>query len=166
MTLIEFFSRQLNSEVTATRKMLQRVPAGQLTWKPHSKSMDMKSLATHIAELPTWIPMALDTTELDFATMEYTPPAVNNADDLVALFEKSVSEAQVRLARAYDTDLEPDWTLRNADKIYIVCSKGDMIRTALSQLIHHRAQLGVYLRLLDIPIPGSYGPSADEQEFA
>ncbi len=164
--MIEFFSRQLTSEVTATRKMLERIPADKLTWKPHPKSMDMKSLATHIAELPTWIPMALDTAELDFATMDYTPPVVDGAAELVAIFEKSEAEAQARLARADEQELQPDWTLRNADKIYLVVSKGDMIRTALSQLIHHRAQLGVYLRLLDVPIPGSYGPSADENDFA
>ena len=163
MTTIEFFLNQLNHEAVATRKMLALVPNDQYDFKPHPKSMGMRYLVTHIAELPTWIPMAINTEELDFAAMDYTPTNINNTEELVALFEKSLLEARAALIPENEGKLNPVWTLRNGAEIYSREAKWQVIRMALSQIIHHRAQLGVYLRLLDVSIPGSYGPSADEQ---
>ena len=165
MTFLEFFLEQLEMEAGATRKMLSRVPTEKFSWKPHEKSMDMKTLAVHVAELPTWIPMTLNTDELDFAKNEYKQAPIQNTQELVAYFEKSLVEGIEALKKGNEADLEKPWTLRNGDQIYDVSPKRNVIRMSISQIIHHRAQLGVYLRLLNIPIPGSYGPSADEMDF-
>jgi uncharacterized damage-inducible protein DinB len=154
--------KEMDHEAATTRKMLERVPNDRYDWKPHERSMTIHRLATHIAELPSWVGMALTTSELDFANNPYEPPVIGNTADLLAYFEKSYAEGRAHLEKATEKDLEPDWTLRNGDTIYSVESKGDVIRMSYSQIIHHRAQLGVFLRLLNIPIPGSYGPSADE----
>jgi uncharacterized damage-inducible protein DinB len=127
--------------------------------------MTMQRLATHIAELPTWVSMALTTSELDFANNPYQPVVVNNTEELLEYFEKSLADGKNHLSKATDEQLLPDWTLREGGQIYSVSTKGEVIRMAYNQIVHHRAQLGVYLRLLDIPIPGSYGPSADEMNF-
>lgn len=165
MNLLEFFLEQLETEAGTTRKILSRVPADQFGWKPHEKSMDMIRLATHVAELPTWIPMALNTDELDFAKNEYKPVRLKNTEELVDYFEKSLVEGRGALQKGKVEDLDRPWTLRHADQVYDTSPKKNVIRMSLSQIIHHRAQLGVYLRLLNIPIPGSYGPSADETDF-
>lgn len=165
MKIIELLLKELAQEAQTTRKMLALVPADKLDWAPHQKSMKMKDLTVHIAELPTWITLALKTDGLDFATEPYNPTAVSNAAELLALFEKSYEDGRTSLSQATDDDLNGSWVLRNGDQIYATMTKYETIRHAFSQTIHHRAQLGVYLRLLNIPIPGSYGPSADDQSF-
>lgn len=162
MNIIELLLKEVDAEAVTTRKMLARVPADKLPWKPHPKSMIMEHLAVHIAELPSWITMALTTSELDFATTPYQPTPVKDAKDLLNLFEQSLESGKSALQQAKEEDLLPSWTLRNGEQVYMTITRYEVIRHALSQIIHHRAQLGVYLRLLDIPIPGSYGPSADE----
>ena len=165
MTQIALIQKELENEAITTRKMLALVPAEKFDWKPHPKSMVMMNLATHIAEMPTWISMVLNTDELDFAANEYKPTIVKDNAELLALFEKSLDDARAQLALGKEDTLDNEWILRMGEQILSKGSKYDMIRHALSQIIHHRAQLGVYLRLLDIPIPGSYGPSADEPGF-
>jgi uncharacterized damage-inducible protein DinB len=162
---MEFFLQQLEEEAVTTRKMLSRVPTQKFTWKPHEKSMEMIRLATHVAELPTWIPMTLDTKELDFAKSEYKPVQIANTDELLNYFEECLVKGREALKNGKEVDLDKPWTLRNGEQIYSTSPKRDIIRMSLSQIIHHRAQLGVFLRLLNIPIPGSYGPSADEMNF-
>jgi uncharacterized damage-inducible protein DinB len=164
MTFIEFFKQQFIDEGGTTRKMLARVPEDQFAYKPHPKSMDMKRLATHIADLPGWISMTFNTDEIDFA-QSYEQPVINSHADLVAYFEKRYEEGLATLLPENEKQLEKPWTLRNGDTIYATNPKIEVLRMSMSQQIHHRAQLGVYLRLLDIPIPGSYGPSADENDF-
>ena len=164
MTFIEFFKQQFIDEAVTTRKMLARVPADKFDYKPHSKSMDMKRLATHIADLPGWIHMTLTTDGIDFS-QPYDQPAVSSHDDLMAYFEKRYQAGLSALTQDNEKLLDEPWTLRNGDTIYATNTKMETLRMSLSQQIHHRAQLGVYLRLLDIPIPGSYGPSADENNF-
>lgn len=165
MTFLEFFLEQLEMEAITTRKMLSRVPTDKFDWKPHEKSMVMKTLAIHVAELPTWITMTLNTDELDFAKNEYKQVPIQNADELVAYFEKCLIDGRESLKKGNEAVLDKPWTLRNGEQIYDVSPKRSVIRMSISQIIHHRAQLGVYLRLLNIPIPGSYGPSADEMSF-
>jgi uncharacterized damage-inducible protein DinB len=165
MEMVNVFLKELDQESKTTRKFLTLVPADKFDWRPHAKSMTMISLATHIAELPTWISMTLTTTELDFAKNAYEPKAISSNSELLQLFESSLAEGRNQLQAASEADLLPDWTLRNGEEIYSTTSKAEVIRMVLSQIIHHRAQLGVYLRLLDIPIPGSYGPSADDMSF-
>ncbi|MBK8088135.1 MAG: DinB family protein [Chitinophagaceae bacterium] len=137
MTIIETLLKEMEREAVTTRKMLSIIPDDKYNWKPHEKSMTVQSLATHIAELPAWVTMTLATTELDFAANQ----------------------------KATEEELLPLWTLRNGETVYSVEPKADVIRMAYCQIVHHRAQLGVYLRLLNIPIPGSYGPSADDMNF-
>jgi uncharacterized damage-inducible protein DinB len=165
MSLIKFFLKQLNEEAITTRRMLERVPNDQFDWAPHVKSMDVRRLATHIAELPTWITMALTTDELDFKDNSYEAVFLDTNEQLLGLFEKSLTDGQSQLTPENESKLDEKWTLRSGDTIHSISTKGEIIRMALSQVIHHRAQLGVYLRLLNIPIPGSYGPSADEPTF-
>jgi len=163
LSVIDLLQKELEQEAQITRKMLERIPNDQYDWQPHPKSMTIKQLATHIAELPGWITMGLTSDGIDFAVTPYAPENITNTSELLALLERSIAEGKSSLNKATEADLLPTWTLRNGDQIYMVLTKYEVIRHALSQLIHHRAQLGVYLRLLNIPIPGSYGPSADEQ---
>jgi uncharacterized damage-inducible protein DinB len=165
MSMISMFRKELDRESATTRKMLERIPDDRYDWKPHEKSMTIRQLSSHIAELPTWITMALTTDELDFATMPYDPPKVDSTKELMELFEKSVENGYSELKEENEIKMDEPWTLRNAEEIYSTEPKADVIRMALNQVTHHRAQLGVFLRLLDVPIPGSYGPSADEMNF-
>ena len=165
MNIIELLLTELAYEAQVTRKMLTLVPADKFDWAPHQKSMKMKALATHIAELPSWITLGLTTEELDFATAPYVPAPIEAKSDILALFEKSYEDGKGSLMQAKEEDLTGKWVLRNAETIHATMSKYEIIRHSFSQTTHHRAQLGVYLRLLDIPIPGSYGPSADDQNF-
>ncbi|CAM4424612.1 Uncharacterized damage-inducible protein DinB (forms a four-helix bundle) [Pedobacter westerhofensis] len=160
------FLKELTEESVVTRKMLERVPEDKYDWQPHQKSMSVKQLAGHVAELPSWVSMAFTTDELDFQGNEYTPPALENNHDLLGLFDQSLAGAKEKLEIAKEEDLTPTWLLKNGDQVLMSLTKGGLVRHALSQTIHHRAQLGVYLRLLDIPIPGTYGPSADEPNFS
>ena len=165
MSRLETFLKELKQETETTRKMLSRVPNDKYDWKPHEKSMNIRSLSTHIAELPAWVEMALTTDELDFAANPYSPDMINETPHLLEYLEKNVDKGINALQVANDSTLDETWTLRNGDDIYSVSSKAEVIRMSLSQIIHHRAQLGVFLRLLNVPIPGSYGPSADDTSF-
>lgn len=162
MDLIPMFLTEMEREAQTTRKMLSRIRDDKYDWQPHEKSMTVRQLATHIAELPTWVPMILTTDELDFAANPYQPIAINNTTELVAYFETCLNDAKAQLVPVHEAVLNQPWTLRNGEEIYDVSPKHEVVRMTFCQIVHHRAQLGVYLRLLNIPIPGSYGPSADE----
>ncbi len=162
MSLIKMFLNELELEAVTTRKMLQIVPNDKYDWRPHPKSMTIRALTAHIAEIPGWISHSLTHDGLDFAKEPYTPPVINNTDELLALLEQNISSAKSQLTEENESILNDRWIMRNGEEIWMDLSKAEVIRHSLSQLIHHRAQLGVFLRLLDIPIPGSYGPSADE----
>jgi uncharacterized damage-inducible protein DinB len=163
MSKTQTFLKELRKEAETTRKMLSRIPNDKFGWQPHPKSMTIKRLATHIVELPSWVGMALNTSELDFANNPYQPEDINSTAGLLQCFERNIKDAEAQLQDAKEEKLSEIWTLRNGDEIYSSEPKEDVIRMSFSQTVHHRAQLGVFLRLLDIPIPGSYGPSADEQ---
>ncbi len=155
----------MKEEAETTRKMLSAVPTDKLDWRPHPKSMTIMQLTTHITELPGWVAMALKTEELDFAGMPYTPTTIADSKELLPLLGKNLAAGLEALAHAKEEDLLPNWTLRTGEHIHSIRTKGEVIRMAFSQTVHHRAQLGVFLRLLDVPIPGSYGPSADDTKF-
>ncbi len=163
--MIQSLLKEMERESAVTRKMLERVPDDKLDWKPHERSMTLRNLATHVAELPAWVTMVLTTNELDFASNPYKPVLINTNAELISYFGSSLQSGLKQLAQATEEDLVPNWTLRNGEVVYSVESKADVIRMSFCQIVHHRAQLGVYLRLLNIPIPGSYGPSADEMNF-
>jgi uncharacterized damage-inducible protein DinB len=162
---IQQLVKEMEQEAHTTRKMLSVVPDDKYFWKPHEKSMSIQQLATHIAELPGWVNMTLKTSELDFASNPYKASTITKTKDLLAFFEKTLAEAKADLSNAKEADLLPNWTLRNGEEIYSISTKAEVIRMTYCQIVHHRAQLGVYLRLLNIPIPGSYGPSADDASF-
>jgi uncharacterized damage-inducible protein DinB len=162
MTQLEAFRQELENEAVTTRKMLSRVPADKFGWRPHAKSMTLKELAYHVAELPTWVSMTFNTDELDFEKHPYTQPEMQSTEELMDHFEKALETGRKSLQDGKEDVLNKPWTLRSGATVYTTEPKRDIIRMSLSQIIHHRAQLGVFLRLLDVPIPGSYGPSADE----
>ncbi len=163
MTTLEFFIKELNLEAQSTRKILECVPDGKNDWAPHAKSMPLMRLAVHVAELPSWFGTILNTKELDFDHHEYKPEPIQNKKELLEYFDKTIEKAKEILLATKEETLNERWMLRKGDLIYVDANKDEFLRTSFNHLVHHRAQLGVYLRLLDIPIPGCYGPSADEK---
>ena len=161
MTLIPTLLKELQAEAQTTRNFLALVPNDKFSWKPHDKSMNIQQLATHIAELPGWVSFAIATDELDFATNNYEPAAMHNTDELLAYFDKTYAEGKAALEATNEAELEKNWTMRNGETIYSVQTKAEVIRMSINQTIHHRAQLGVYYRLLGIGVPPSFGPTAD-----
>lgn len=154
---------ELQHETAQTKKMLEKVPYDQFDWNPHQKSMNLGRLAAHVAELPGWITMIVTTGELDFSTFDYKPYKAKSTEDLAQFFNQNVQQALEALQGTSDETLLAPWTLRNGEHIIFTLPRIAAIRSmAMNHLIHHRGQLSVFLRLLDIPIPGMYGPSADE----
>lgn len=161
-TITQFFANQLKEETNATRAMLERVPAEQFTWQPHPKSMTLLRLATHVAEIPGWAELAIDLDMMDYSKSNYLPAPFTTQQQLLDFFEARLAAGIAAIDKTNDETLEKNWRMCNGEQLYFEAPKKEVLRMSFSQLIHHRAQLGVYLRLLDIPIPGSYGPSADE----
>ncbi|MBI2418569.1 MAG: DinB family protein [Ignavibacteriales bacterium] len=163
MTIAQTLLMELNEESKATRAILERVPFENPAYKPHEKSMELLKLAVHVAEIGDWIDTTISTDLLDFSKNEYKPENPKDVAELVKYFDACQAKAQKSLENASDEDLMKDWTMRNGEQIYFTLPKVAVIRTwCMNHLIHHRAQLGVYLRLNNIPLPGSYGPTADE----
>lgn len=154
---------ELKMEAANTRKILERVPTDKNDWRPHAKSMALGRLATHVAEIPNWVTTILTTDELDFAKSEFKSHVASSNQELLDILSKSVDEGVKVLENSTDADYEKMWTMRNGNQVYFTLPKKVVLRTfAYSHNFHHRAQLGVYLRLLDVPVPGMYGPTADE----
>ena len=153
----------LDAELATTRRMLERFPSGNNDWRPHEKSMTLGRLAAHVAELPQYGTMLVTTDELDWAKSEYKPTTYNTAAELLAVFDVKVTALRSTLAGVDAATLASPWTMRQGEKVFFTQPKGHLVRhMMLNHLVHHRAQLGVYYRMLDVPLPGSYGPSADE----
>ncbi|NDI99930.1 DinB family protein [Flavobacterium sp. LaA7.5] len=165
MNLLHLLLQEMDKEAAVTRKFLERVPVEKFDWQPHPKSMTMKVLAAHIAELPGWVTMAITTDGLDFANNPYQPKDVKSTEELLSFFEENLKSAKETLAVFDSNEFTKGWVLSNSDQILNRDSKYGVIRMTYSQIVHHRAQLGVYFRLLDIPVPASYGPSADDMGF-
>lgn len=162
MSMISMFLKELDEEAQITRAMFSRIPDDKFDWQPHPKSMTVRRLTAHIAELPGWVAMAITTDELDFQANPYTVPVLNTTVEIQAFFEEKLAEGKAQLIEVNEPKLSENWTLRSGDHIILVRTKAEVIRMSLNQMVHHRAQLGVFLRLLNVPIPGSYGPSADD----
>ena len=160
--IIPLLIKEIKQEAEITRKFLQRTPLGNPEYKPHDKSMPIMKLSVHIAGLQGWVKLILETDELDFATSPFKPVTANNNEELLLFFETSLEGSLEALQKAQEEDLTAGWKLRAGDIIFANLTKYEAIRNSIAHIIHHRAQLGVYLRLLNVPIPGSYGPSADE----
>ena len=163
ISFIEAFQKELADEAPETRRMLAIVPADKMDWQPHPKSMSIKHLSTHLADIVSWISAILEKDEWDMADTG-EPETCESAEELLKKFDEGFQQSEKALSQASDAVLQKHWKLRAGDEVYMDLEKWEAIRHAFGQNAHHRAQLGVYLRLLDIPIPGPYGPSADEME--
>lgn len=157
------FLPEFDMEMANTRRVLEGVPAHRFDFKPHEKSYSLRDLSTHVANLPSWTGITLSTRELDLG-QEFERFVPTTTDDLLAHFDRHVAEGRAALEAASSSDLEAPWTLRMGDNEIFTLPRAGVLRSfVLNHMIHHRAQLTVYLRLLDVPVPGVYGPSADEQ---
>jgi uncharacterized damage-inducible protein DinB len=152
----------LDRELASTRRMLERYPAGQAEWRPHEKSRTLSALATHVANIPNHGAAILTTAEMDVASR--TPqPAQDSAAELLDVFDAGVARLKAAVADTDAAKLGEKWTMRAGPRVLVSEPRALLMRLmVINHLVHHRAQLGVYLRLLNVPIPGVYGPSADE----
>ena len=165
MPIAQMLLPEFDQEMANTRKMLERVPDGKFDYKPHEKSMTLGRLAAHVSEIPTYATGTLRFERMDF-TGEEKPFAPATRKELLDSFDKFVAEARGLLATASDEDLAKIWTLTYKGKQVFSMPRAAVLRSmVMSHLIHHRAQLGVYLRMNNVEIPGMYGPSADEMKL-
>ena len=154
----------LDKEIAATRTMLAAVPDGHTDWKPHPRSMSLGRLASHVAESSTYVTGVLATTEYDMAAGGFGGVTLGSTAEILALFDRTTAEMRAALAAATAESLDAAWTLRAGDQVLVRETRRALVRDwGISHLVHHRAQLGVYLRLLDVRVPGMYGPSADDE---
>jgi uncharacterized damage-inducible protein DinB len=162
MTIAELFIEEFDQEMPGTRKLLERVPEASFSWKPHEKSMTLGRLASHIADLPARCATIINTDEL-VRQPGFAPWAAASTADLLAHFDAAASEARDALTAVREDQLSVPWTLKMGDRILTSLPRAMALRRVfMDHSIHHRAQLGVYLRLLDVPVPGMYGASADD----
>jgi uncharacterized damage-inducible protein DinB len=162
-TFSEAFVKELEAEVTATRKCLERIPESLFDWKPHEKSMTMGYLALLVAEIPKWITHMIEKSEIDFASFEHFKPT--NAAELVAHFDENVKGAKKALSLIKEGELAEPFSLKNQGKLLYSSPKKENIESTINHMVHHRGQLTVYMRLNNIPVPSIYGPSADDRGF-
>jgi uncharacterized damage-inducible protein DinB len=169
MTFSQAILPEFDQEMTHTRKTLERVPEGTDDWKPHPKSMSMGRLAGHLAELPHWAVETINREELDVMPPGSAPPTPfisTSSKVLLERFDKNVAEARALLAAVTDEEIMKSWSLLVSGKAVMTMPRAAVIRgVVMNHMIHHRAQLGVYLRLNDVPVPSVYGPSADENRM-
>jgi uncharacterized damage-inducible protein DinB len=162
MPLKEAFIAELKHESASTRKMLERVPMDKKDWKPHEKSMSLGRLAAHVADIPHWISNIIHIDEYDFAKHYRTMPASTH-EELMQLFQEKFDKAIADLGKMNDEDFKRMWTVKAGEQVMFNMPKTVAVRAwSFSHMIHHRGQLSVYLRLLNVPVPGMYGPTADE----
>jgi uncharacterized damage-inducible protein DinB len=152
--------QEFEAEVATTRAVLNAIPGDKLAYKPHEKSMTLGALAGHIAEIPGWY---AGTLMMDVLSMDdYKPSAPTSKDEILAAFEEGVKHGREALKASSEATLRTGWQMTMGGKALIDGKKGEVLRTwCCNHLVHHRAQLGVYLRLLDVPVPSVYGPTAD-----
>lgn len=165
MDTLSQFKSEFETEYQTTRKFFEAYPDGKNDYAPHEKSMKMMPLSTHIAEIFEWPNTMLKTSELDFASGDYQPKHLSTKEDLLQVLDQNFKSGKEALENAEEDHLNETWALKNNGQELAKWTKYESIRHALNQITHHRAQLGVYYRLNDIPLPGSYGPSADNQSF-
>ena len=164
MTIADLLLPEFDQEMATTRRVLERVPEDKFSWKPHAKSSSMGDLASHVANMVTWTNETMNRVEFDMArvTPEEMNKAAKNRAELLAWFDTNVAAARAVLAKP-DADYFVPWSLKKGDATFFTMPRYNCVRSfVLNHIVHHRAQLGVYLRMNDIPIPGAYGPSADE----
>jgi uncharacterized damage-inducible protein DinB len=169
MAIADLLLPEFDEEIAATRRVLERVPDGKSAWKPHPKSMTLGRLATLVAELPGWAVNVVTRDELDIAPPGGPPIKFDVHEGtarILALFDKNTAAARAVLAKAPDAEFQRSWAFKVGGRTIATNPKFTVYRrTVLNHLVHHRAQLMVYLRLNDVPVPAVYGPTADEPSF-
>jgi len=162
MALKDALLAEYDHEMATTRKLLERIPGDKLTWKPHDRSRSLGGLAQHIAHLPSWGTLILDLREVDLASIPSSTAEAESPTAVLGLFEEARAKTRKALDRT-DAELAGMWSLKREGQEIFSMPKAAAFRSfVLSHIVHHRGQLSVYLRLIDIPVPPIYGPSADE----
>lgn len=168
MQLKDLLLPEFDQEMANTRKTLERVPENRMDWRPHARSWTMAELATHIANLPTWVKSTMEDDSLDLAPPGAGGPPkitpIRSRDDALARFDANIAGARESIAAAENSSFLAPWTLLSSGKIIFTLPRLAVLRSfVMNHIIHHRAQLTVYLRCNDVPVPALYGPSADEE---
>ena len=167
MAMRDIFLAEFDHEMANTRKTLERVPENKLDWQPHDKSFTMQALASHLANVPAWTAMTLNMDSLDVAPPDgasFSTPQAKSTAELLKFFDANVADARKALVAATDEQFQQPWTLLAAGEAQFTMPKAAVLRSFIfNHAVHHRAQLTVYLRLNNVPVPALYGPSADEQ---
>jgi uncharacterized damage-inducible protein DinB len=157
------FLAEIDQEIAVTRKMLERVPEDKPDFRPHEKSMTLARLAAHVAEMPEWAVMTLTHDEMNFDPTGFTPRQMTSRKEMLTRFDADVTKMRDALAGTADDKMMRTWTLKVAGQTMMSMPRVAVMRSmVINHMIHHRAQLGVYLRMNNIPVPGAYGPSADD----
>jgi uncharacterized damage-inducible protein DinB len=160
MSIAKTLFAEFDQEMKTTRRLLERVPSDKGQWKPHEKSFSLGHLAQLISWMPGWITSTLTTDYLDIAGS--SGYSYEKTETLLDTFDSNVREARTAIEAVTDADLEKPWSLKMGDKVLMTSPRGATARSHINHLVHHRGQLSVYLRMLDIPVPSIYGPTADE----
>jgi uncharacterized damage-inducible protein DinB len=160
MTIAESLLPEFDQEMATTRRLLERVPSDKGEWKPHAKSFSLGHLAQLVSGMPGWLTNIVTETELDLASGgQYT---YEKTETLLASFDKNVREAREALAKTSDDAFDVKWSLKRGPMTLMTETRRAVVRQTINHLVHHRGQLSVYLRLVDVPLPSIYGPTADE----
>jgi len=163
MTVAQAMTAEFQEEAASTRKMLERVPEEKLAWKPHEKSMSLGKLASHIAESPSWVASVVDAEELDFANSDYKPFVGSSTAEILEAFDKHAAGFAEAMKGKSDEEMLVEWSMKSGDQVIAQLPRVAAVRGfIMSHTYHHRGQLSVYLRMLDVPVPGVYGPTADD----
>jgi uncharacterized damage-inducible protein DinB len=160
MSIADSLLPEFDQEMGATRRVIERVPDGNPDWKPHPKSFSVAHLAQLLAWMPGWIGHTLTTSERDLAGGDGY--SINRTDALLKMFDDNVKSSRAAIAAAADADFDVPWSLKMKGHVLFTLPRGVVVRQHISHLSHHRGQMTVYLRLLDVPVPSIYGPTADE----
>src|SRR6185503_8771278 len=168
MTLKEWFLAELESEAAKSRRVLEQAPSGKRSWKPHERSMEFGYLSELVANIPSWVALAITQDELDIAPKDgpkHKPVPLNTSAELVAALDKAVAQAREALQKTTDAHLETSWKLLAGGRLALEQPRHDVIRDTFLHSAHHRGQMTVYLRLLESKVPSVYGPTADDKSF-
>lgn len=164
MALHSVYINELRYEASNTRKMLETIPDDQWNWKPHEKSSALGNLACHIVELPQWAEHIVTKSGFDFMSDHFDRLSVGSKKELIAAHDEIINKTIVVLEKISDDDFNQNWTFaKGGTTVFELPRKAALRNMVLNHIVHHRGQLSVYLRLLNVPIPGMYGPSADER---
>jgi uncharacterized damage-inducible protein DinB len=168
MTMTEWFLAELESEAAKSRRVLEQAPPGRRNWKPHDRSMEFGYLSDLVANIPSWVGMAITLNELDVAPKDgprYQPAPLNTSEELVAALDKAVAQGREALQKTTDAHLATSWRLLAGGQLALEQPRYEVIRDTFLHSAHHRGQMTVYLRLLGSKVPSVYGPTADDRSF-